>query len=121
VAEDEDGLRGAICDYLVGLGYNVISGCSGEEALATADQLEGEIGLLLTDVVMPKTSGRELAEKLRELRPSIKTIFMSGYVDDSVLRHGVEGTHLFLQKPFMLSEMAAKIREVLNTVPEGVN
>ncbi len=115
VVEDEDGLRGAICDYLKGLGYDVLAGASGEEALKIAAQTESEIGVLVTDVVMPKMSGRELAERLRTERPTISAIFMSGYIDDSVVRHGVEESHLFLQKPFKLATLAEKIRETLGT------
>jgi PAS domain S-box-containing protein len=119
VVEDEDGLRGAICEYLQGLGYKVISGSSGHEAIAIASRVEGEIGVLLTDVVMPKMSGRELADKLLLLRPSLKTIFISGYIDDSVLRHGVADNHVFLQKPFRLSELGTKLREILGAPALG--
>jgi two-component system cell cycle sensor histidine kinase/response regulator CckA len=115
VVEDEDGLRGAICDYLQGLGYRVLTAESGYEAIRISANVDGGIGLLLTDVVMPRMSGRELSEKLHATRPSMKTIFMSGYIDDSVLRHGVEESQLFLQKPFKLAELAALIREVLGT------
>ncbi|HEX6879870.1 MAG TPA: PAS domain-containing protein, partial [Terriglobales bacterium] len=113
VVEDEEGLRGAICDYLSGMGYRVLSAASGEEALLIAEQEQNGFGLLLTDVVMPKMNGRQLAGLLQERWPSLKTILMSGYIDDSVFRLGCDETHLFLQKPFKLAALAAKIRDIL--------
>lgn len=115
VVEDEEGLRGAICDYLQGLGYTVLAASSGEEAISIAAKVSDNIGLLLTDVVMPKMSGRELSDKFQSRQPSLKTIFMSGYIDDSLVRHGIEASQLFLQKPFRLADLAEKIREVLGT------
>jgi PAS domain S-box-containing protein len=117
IAEDEDGLRDSISEYLQGLGYKVLSGGSGDEALSIAREAKSEIKLLITDVVMPKMNGKELSDKLQIMQPTVKTIFMSGYIDDSVLLHLVKEQR-FLQKPFKLSEMAAKIREVLNAGPE---
>ena len=113
VVEDEQGLREAICEYLQGLGYSILRAGSGTEAMTTADGFKGEISLMITDVVMPKMSGRELAEKLVTSRPRLRTIFMSGYVDDAILQHGVDEKRVFLQKPFSLSSLASKIQEVL--------
>jgi CheY-like chemotaxis protein len=113
VVEDEEFIRAGICDFLRTLGYRVLGASSGEEALLVAAQ-QGQIDLLLTDVVMPKMSGRELSQMLGSLRPDLKTIHMSGYTDDAVLRHGVHelGT-TFLQKPFSLSSLARKVRDTL--------
>jgi CheY-like chemotaxis protein len=113
VTEDEDALREAICNYLRNLGYTVLSANSGQQALSIASQ-QGHIDLLITDLVMPKMSGRELSHVLGSLRPDLKTVFMSGYTDDAVLRHGIqEMSAAFLQKPFSLGTLARKVRETL--------
>jgi CheY-like chemotaxis protein len=113
VVEDEDGLRGAIFEYLQGLGYKVLSSDSGPDAIGKVEKFDGEVAVLLTDVVMPRMSGTQLAERLREAKPDMKVIYMSGYIDDSALRHGVEESQVFLQKPFRLSALAEKLRDVL--------
>jgi two-component system, cell cycle sensor histidine kinase and response regulator CckA len=114
VAEDEEALREAVSDYLSSLGYTVLAAGSGLEALSAASQHEGHIDLLITDLVMPKMSGRELSQMLGTLRPDLKTIYMSGYSDDAILRHGVqEMGATFLQKPFSLGTIARKVRETL--------
>jgi two-component system, cell cycle sensor histidine kinase and response regulator CckA len=114
VAEDEDALRNAMCDYLRSLGYTVLAAGSGKEALSVASQNEGNIDLLVTDLVMPGMGGSELAQMLGSLRPDLKTICMSGYSDDAVLRHGIhELGAAFLQKPFSLGTLAHKVRDTL--------
>jgi CheY-like chemotaxis protein len=90
IAEDEEALRGAICAYLRNSGYTVLAAGSGQQALAVASEHDGQIDLLITDVVMPKMSGRELSQMLGRVRPDLKTIHMSGYTDDAVLRHGIQ-------------------------------
>jgi two-component system cell cycle sensor histidine kinase/response regulator CckA len=112
VVEDEDALRKAMCNYLQSLGYTVLEANSGSEALAVANQQAG-IDLLITDVVMPRMSGRELSQTLESLRPGLKTIHMSGYTDDAVLRHGIEEGASFLQKPFSLGTLARKVHDTL--------
>jgi PAS domain S-box-containing protein len=113
VVEDEKSLRMGICDLLNSLGYTVLAASSGAEALAIACE-QRNIDLLLTDVVMPKMGGRELAELLRNLQPKLKVIYMSGYTDVAVLRHGIHEQHTaFLQKPFGLSALASKVRDTL--------
>jgi FixJ family two-component response regulator len=83
--------------------------------------------LLITDVVMPRVSGRELATRLTAARPHMKVLYISGYTDDSIFRHGVlEGGMAFLQKPFTLKSIGQKIREVLDgelvtSVPGGIS
>ena len=85
------------------------------EALLIPGQHKGPIHLLLTDVVMPLMNGREVAEKLAKLHPQMKILFMSGYTDDTVVRHGVlESGMAFLQKPFSPDTLARKVREVLD-------
>ncbi len=114
VVEDEEALRVAICDYLRGMGYTVLDAASGPQALAEASQHAGRIDLLISDVVMPKMSGRELSEILGRLSPGVRTLFMSGYTDDSALRHGIRDlSTTFLQKPFPLGRLARRVRELL--------
>ena len=87
---------------------------NGTEALAALERLEGRIDLVICDVVMPGMSGQEVVERLRARRPEIRVIFMSGYTDNVVLRHGIlEGEYDFLEKPFSADGLAAKIRGVL--------
>jgi len=113
VVEDEDSLRRGICSLLSNLGYRVLSAGSGEEALAISGE-QNAIHLLLTDVVMPQMSGRELAQILSKLRPEMKIIYMSGYTDDAALRYGIhELRTAFLQKPFGLGALAHKLRDTL--------
>jgi PAS domain S-box-containing protein len=114
VAEDEEALREAICAYLCTLGYTVLAASSGQQALSTASEYEGRIDLLISDVVMPKMSGRELSQMMGNLRPDLKTIHMSGYTDDAVLRNGIQDMDAaFLQKPFSLATLARKVRDTL--------
>jgi FixJ family two-component response regulator len=88
------------------------------QALEIAAAHAGKIQLLITDVVMPRLSGRELAARLAATRPDLKVLYISGYTDDSIFRHGVlEGGMAFLQKPFNLKALATKIREILEGVP----
>jgi PAS domain S-box-containing protein len=112
VEDDEDVLR-AIAEYLPTLGYRVLT-AHPSQALSLASRHPGIIDLLITDVVMPEISGPVLAEKISAHRPGLRTIFMSGYIDDAVTRHGVlESKAPFLQKPFTLAELAATIRKAL--------
>ena len=88
--------------------------------MALAGELPEPIHLLLTDVVMPTMSGREVAERVAALRPGTKVLFMSGYTDDTVIRHGVLAAEVaFLQKPFSTDTLARKVREVLDTSGPG--
>jgi two-component system, cell cycle sensor histidine kinase and response regulator CckA len=118
VAEDEEALREAVCDYLSSLGYTVLVAESGEGALSAASQRGGKIDLLITDLVMPKMSGRELAQMMGSICANLKIIYMSGYTDDDVvLRHGIHDPGVtFLQKPFSLGNLARKVRETLGPI-----
>jgi len=114
VVEDEASLRGLLDRMLSSLKYRVTVAADGSEAL---DLIEGRglrPDLVITDVVMPRMSGRELVERLRKIRPDIKVLFMSGYTDNAIVHHGVldPGTP-FLQKPFNLHSLATKVRELL--------
>jgi CheY-like chemotaxis protein len=115
LAEDEASVRGVIRRALQTHGYTVLTAPGGPEATQTARAHEGPIHLLVTDVVMPNMSGRELAEELTAERPDMKVLFLSGYTDDAIVHHGVLDPGIaFLQKPFTLHELARKLREVLD-------
>ena len=97
-------------------GHEVVQASDGKEALSLARSLAGPIHLLLTDVVMPGMSGRELAERFIKKRPEVKVLYMSGYTDDAVVRHGVLRPGIaYLQKPFTPESLAQKVREVLDS------
>jgi signal transduction histidine kinase len=114
LVEDNDELRGATEGILEALGYRVAAAANGPEALAALDRLGERIDLVICDVVMPGMSGQEVVERLRARHPEIRVIFMSGYTDNVVLRHGIlEGEFDFLEKPFSADRLAAKIRGVL--------
>jgi PAS domain S-box-containing protein len=115
LVEDEDAVRNLSKFVLVSNGYSVLEARHGEEALTVAQQHEGAIQLLITDVVMPGMSGRQLAHTLRQLRPATRVLFMSGYTGESVLHDNVSNANLaFLQKPFSPIGLARKVREVLD-------
>ena len=115
LVEDEPAVRAVTQAALQRQGYTVLSAASGAEALRIAHANNGVINVVLTDVVMPGMSGPQLVERLREERPRLAALFMSGYTSDAVLRHGIEtGQADFLQKPFSTSTLAAKLRQVLD-------
>jgi PAS domain S-box-containing protein len=119
--EDEQSVRELVRDFLVGAGYCVLEASDGVQGLKVAAAHPGPIHMLITDVVMPHLSGPQLAAKLSAQRAGLKTLFISGYTDDTVFRHGVlEGGVAFLQKPFNLKALALKIREVLSGEPAAV-
>jgi PAS domain S-box-containing protein len=116
VAEDEDAVRNLTVHILQTAGYNVISAKNGDAALLLSEKLDGRnLHLLLTDVVMPEMSGRELAERLTERIPSLKTLYMSGYTDNAIVHHGVLKPGVcFISKPFTAADLTRKVREVLD-------
>jgi len=120
LVEDEESVRLLVADFLKSTGHTVIEAVEGLQAVDLAGAHGDHIDLLISDVVMPKMSGRELWNTLRKRLPKLKVLFISGYTDDSVVRHGViDGDVAFLQKPFTMRALAAKIREVLDaTEPE---
>ncbi len=116
VVEDDEKLRGAICQTLRSYGYRVLEAGNGNEALSLYGQHQGPLHLVLTDVVMPGMSGGELLERLSSFSRQMKVLFMSGYTEDtaalqSLLAAGVP----FLEKPFKMIKMVEKVREVLDT------
>jgi PAS domain S-box-containing protein len=114
VVEDEAGVRSLVRQVLQTQGYRVLEAKTGAEALTLCGR-PGDIHLLLTDVVLESMNGRELSEQVCEMRPKTKTIFMSGYTDDAVLRHGVLSQNTpFLQKPFSPSALLKLVRRVLD-------
>ena len=117
LVEDAAAVRAVTKQVLERQGYTVLEAEDGEAALRLAHAHRGPIHLLLTDVVMPQLSGRELAERLAPLRPETRILYASGYTDDSVVRHGVlESGTAYLQKPFSPESLARKVREVLDNV-----
>jgi DNA-binding NtrC family response regulator len=115
VAEDNDMVRGLVCGALRRRGYKVIEVAQPEQCLALIEAHEATPDLLLTDVVMPKINGRELHVSLLARYPGLKAVYMSGYLDDVIGSHGVleEGLR-FIQKPFSVEALAAKVRDALD-------
>ncbi|MBI2923553.1 MAG: PAS domain-containing protein [Planctomycetes bacterium] len=119
LVEDEDQVRAMTGNILAERGYRVISTARASAAMAEAQSFEGPIHLLLTDVIMPETGGRLLAQELLSIRPDMRVLFMSGYTDDAMVRYGVlESGLAFLQKPFTPEDLARRVRETLDT-PAG--
>jgi PAS domain S-box-containing protein len=115
LAEDEGPVRALARAVLEAHGYTVLEAADGRHALTAAALHAGPIHLLVTDLVMPGAGGRELAGRLREQRPGLKVLYLSGYTEDAVVRHGVlEAEADFLQKPFTREALARKVREVLS-------
>jgi CheY-like chemotaxis protein len=115
VVEDDKEVRQLSVRILNRQGYRVWEANDGVEALRVCEQHKEPIDLMLTDVVMPQMGGLELAEKVQPLRPQMKVLFTSGYMDDAVVHKGIlnSGSH-FLQKPFSPTVLARKVREVLD-------
>ncbi len=122
LVEDAQRVRAVVREILEMSGYAVLEARHGAEALEVSNRHAGAIHLLVTDVVMPQMSGRELAQRLATLRPDLKVLYMSGYTDDAIVRHGVLASGIaFLSKPFTPDALALKVREVLDGVGEGVS
>ncbi|MCS6859198.1 MAG: PAS domain S-box protein [Abditibacteriales bacterium] len=116
IVEDADAVRDSAREALSQSGYTVLEARNGEEALRLSQQHAGPIHLLLTDVMMPLMSGRELAEQLTAQRPETKVLYMSGYTDNAIVNHGVLAPGIaYLQKPFSPAVLTQKVREVLDT------
>jgi len=115
LAEDDPSVRAVVSEVLAQKGYNVLSAPDGQVALKMASGQPGQIRLLVTDIVMPGMTGRELAEALMAERPGLRVLYMSGYTDDAVIRHGVLAEGMpYLQKPFTPRALASKVREILD-------
>ena len=115
VVEDEETVRKLAIRLLEGQGYKVLEAPDGGKALLLCEKFKERIHLLLTDVVMPGMSGRKLAERLKQIHPEMKVLYMSGYTDNAILHHGIlEPGINFIQKPFTLDGLARKVREALD-------
>jgi PAS domain S-box-containing protein len=115
LVEDEEMIRKAAREILEANGYRVLDASGGEEALMISRLHKAPIQLLMTDVVMPRMNGRELAERLGLLRPNLKVLYMSGYTDDAIVHHGVLDAGIaFLEKPFTAQALTHRVRELLD-------
>jgi PAS domain S-box-containing protein len=114
LVEDEASLRDISAELLGELGYTVLTAAGPDEALEQCRQHAGPLDLLLTDVVMPSMNGKELADRIKEIKPGVRVLFMSGYTANAIAHHGVLDADVpYLQKPFLLEALAAKIEELL--------
>jgi CheY-like chemotaxis protein len=115
VVEDEEQVRKLAGRILKTQGYTVLETADGNEALRICKGRKEPVYLILTDVVMPGMSGRELAERLKKFQPEIRVLYMSGYTDNAIVHHGVlEKGMNYIQKPFTIEGLARKVREVLD-------
>jgi PAS domain S-box-containing protein len=116
LVEDEAGVRTLISQVLQRYGYTVLEAPNGAEALLICNRHRGAIHLLLTDVVLSQTSGPQVAARLAVLRPEMRTVFMSGYSEDTIVQHGLVKPGIdFLQKPFTAEDLVHKLREILDS------
>jgi two-component system, cell cycle sensor histidine kinase and response regulator CckA len=119
LVEDEDGLRSLIREVLEDAGYRVIDAPDPERGLAAVRGEKGGVHILMTDVILPQMRGTELAERVRQISPDVRVLFMSGYTDQAIGPHAglSPGAH-FLQKPFSLTALLEKVRVVMDSPPE---
>ena len=118
LTEDQPEVRSIASSVLRRHGYTVLMAAGADQALAIVETHHAPIHLLLTDVVMPTMGGRALADRFHVLRPEIRVLYMSGYSDDAILRHGVEQSGVdFIHKPFTPDGLLRKIRDVLARPP----
>jgi DNA-binding NtrC family response regulator len=120
LVEDEDAVRALAREVLRRNGYVVLEARHGLDALRVAERHSDTIHLMVTDVVMPHMSGRDLAQRLAEVRPTMKVLFMSGYTDHAAMHHHLTPGVAFLQKPFTPESFARKVRNTLDEQPDGV-
>jgi CheY-like chemotaxis protein len=112
--EDQQEVRDVVRQTLQRHGYRVLEAVDGDSALALLQARAGPVNLLLTDVVMPHMSGRELVDKITKLDRVVKVLFTSGYTDDAIVRHGVLDAGIaFIQKPFTPEQLLTQVRDVL--------
>ena len=116
VVEDDESVRELVDLMLRGHGYDVLTAPDGETAARLCAEHPGGVDLLLTDVVMPELNGRVLADRLGAMFPGLRVLFMSGYSDEAVVRHGmIRPNTAFIEKPFSEATLARKVREVLDS------
>jgi len=119
LVEDQDDVRRVALAILRRYGYHVIEACNAGEALLSCERHPRTIHLLLTDVVMPQLSGRELAERLVSMRPGLRVLYMSGYTENVIVHHGILDSGVaYLQKPIVPDLLARRVREVLDARPK---
>jgi PAS domain S-box-containing protein len=119
LVEDDEQLRALTSSVLGHCGYNVLVASTPEDGLAICKSTSHDIRLLVTDVVMPRMNGRQLAEQAQQIRPGMRVLYISGYTNDAIAHYGVLDPGLwFLPKPYALSSLIAKVREVLDSAPE---
>ena len=115
LVEDAEGVRALLQDVLTLYGPPVLVARDGEEGDRLADDHAGPIDLVITDIVMPRMGGRELVERVLAVRPKIRALYLSGYTDEAVMRHGVlQAGSAFLQKPFTARQLMTKVRQILD-------
>ena len=115
LVEDTAMVRSLVTTLLGSYGYDVIAAASGPEAIEIAAQADRSIDLLMTDVVMPRMNGRELADRLTATRPDLRVLFTSGYPSDTVVRHGIaEARTAFIEKPYLPDDLARMVRDILD-------
>lgn len=115
LVDNEEDLRNAAFEYLESCGYRVLTAGDGKEAVDISDRYDGPISLVISDIVMPKLSGRGVVEHVRKTRPGTSVLIISGYADEAVLRHGISlESSCFLQKPFTFQALGMKIRGILD-------
>jgi CheY-like chemotaxis protein len=116
LVEDDEMVRNLATELLSEAGYMVLAANGCEEAIILSKDYSKVIHLLITDVVMPKFSGKEVAEQLLAIHPETKVLFMSGYTDEAIVHHGIVDSGIaFIQKPFSKQALTRKIREVLDS------
>jgi signal transduction histidine kinase len=115
LVEDDEQVRSLVRGILQAHGYTVLEATRADDALQLSERHDGPIDLLLTDLIMPGISGHELAQRLNVHRPRARVLYMTGYTDEAVLRHGVDAGLLVLQKPFTATTLARRVRAVLDT------
>jgi CheY-like chemotaxis protein len=117
--EDEVDLRNVSAEFLASLGYTLTCAGSGPEALQLV-AASSQFDLVISDVIMPKMSGREFADQLLQLRPNTKLLYISGYADDVVLQNGVSMQGMiYLQKPYSLKQLASKVQMLISSPMPG--
>jgi signal transduction histidine kinase/ActR/RegA family two-component response regulator len=122
LVEDEEVVRGLARRILEQAGYSVVEASKADEAIRFCEEHGNEVDLLLTDVVMPEMSGKELADRLKTQRPDLKMLFMSGYTDEAIVHHGVLDSSVeFIQKPFTPAGLIEKVRDVLDLREKDTN
>ena len=116
VVEDDQAVRNIASQSLRLYGYRVLTASDGDQALDMLEEENGQIGLVLTDVVMPQMGGKEMVQELKKNQSRLKVLYMSGYTANSIVHHGILDQGVaFIQKPFTPNSLARKVREVLDS------